>query len=213
MKIAASNMPVQRDREGQRRRHAFAFVKMSVFAGIRFQRLRHDAYVGDARLLHRIHDGRKSAERHILIGAHKDRIGSADRESSARSLAPISLMLIASLPRNTRCCLSMEITSRSSVISLTVFVFGTETSMPDCSTGAVIMKMISSTSTTSTSGVTLISASELCVRPRAIRECHYERLLPLPATRAAVGRRALDRVHHFEREIIHARAELANRAE
>ena len=34
------------------------------------------------------------------------------------------------------------------------------------------MKMISSTSTTSTSGVTLISASELCVRPCAIGERH-----------------------------------------
>ena len=59
----------------------------------------------------------------------------------------------------------MLMTMRSSVISLTVRVLGTLTSMPDCNTGAVTMKMISSTSTTSTSGVTLMSEIELCVRP------------------------------------------------
>ena len=77
------------------------------------------------------------------------------------SLAPISLMLMGSLPRNTRCCLLMLTTSRSSVISFTVRVLGTLTSMPDCSTGAVTMKMISSTRTTSTSGVMLISEREV----------------------------------------------------
>ena len=46
-------------------------------------------------------------------------------------------MLIASLPQKTRCCLSTLITSRSSVISLTVRVLGTLTSIPDCNTGAV----------------------------------------------------------------------------
>src|SRR5271157_5090961 len=56
-------------------------------------------------------------------------------------------------------------TSRCSVISFTVRVLGTATSIPDCSTGAVIMKITSSTSTTSTSGVMLISASELRVWP------------------------------------------------
>ncbi len=59
----------------------------------------------------------------------------------------------------------MVTTSRCSVISLTVRVLGTATSIPDCSTGAVIMKMTSSTSTTSTSGVMLISASEVRVWP------------------------------------------------
>jgi hypothetical protein len=59
----------------------------------------------------------------------------------------------------------MVMTVRSSVISFTVFVLGTLTSMPDCSTGAVTIKMISRTSTTSTSGVMLISASAVCVRP------------------------------------------------
>ncbi len=43
-------------------------------------------------------------------------------------------------------------------------VWGTWTSIPDCSTGAVSMKMMSSTSTTSTSGVMLISASAVWVR-------------------------------------------------
>ena len=47
---------------------------------------------------------------------------------------------------------------------LTERVCGTATSMPDCSTGAVSMKMMSSTSTTSTSGVMLISASAVWVR-------------------------------------------------
>src|ERR1035438_4829674 len=52
-----------------------------------------------------------------------------------------------------------------SVTSGPVGVLGTATSIPDCSTGAVIMKITSSTSTTSTSGVTLISASEVRVWP------------------------------------------------
>src|SRR5262252_6953550 len=44
-----------------------------------------------------------------------------------------------------------------------VFVFGTSTSMPDCRIGAVIMKIISSTSTTSMNGIMLISDSDVCV--------------------------------------------------
>src|ERR1700744_2559223 len=64
-------------------------------------------------------------------------------------------------------CWSRSIVStvRCSVISFTVLVFGTATSMPDCSTGAVIMKITSSTSTTSTSGEMLISASDVRVCP------------------------------------------------
>ena len=57
----------------------------------------------------------------------------------------------------------MVTTMRTSVSSLTVFVFGTSTSMPDCRIGAVIMKMISSTSTTSMNGTMLISESEVPV--------------------------------------------------
>src|SRR5262252_4061375 len=56
-------------------------------------------------------------------------------------------------------------TSRCSVISFTVFVFGTSTSIPDCRIGAVIMKIISNTSTTSMNGTMLISDSDDCVFP------------------------------------------------
>src|SRR5579863_9602720 len=62
----------------------------------------------------------------------------------------------------------MVTTSRCSLISRTVLVLGTAISMPDCSTGAVIMKITSSTSTTSTRGVMLMSARELWVRPRLL---------------------------------------------
>src|SRR5258707_2278689 len=54
-------------------------------------------------------------------------------------------------------------TSRSWFMSLTVRVLGTSTSMPDWRMGAVIMKMMSRTSTTSTKGTMLISESEVCV--------------------------------------------------
>src|SRR2546425_4350837 len=57
----------------------------------------------------------------------------------------------------------MVITKRSSAISFTVLVLGRSTSMPDCRIGAVIMKMTSSTSTTSTKGTMLISESEVPV--------------------------------------------------
>src|SRR6185312_12779530 len=50
--------------------------------------------------------------------------------------------------------------------------------MPDCSTGSVIMNMISSTSTTSTKGVMLISASEVRVFPLLLVKATLD--LPLP---------------------------------
>src|SRR5437660_2649292 len=62
-----------------------------------------------------------------------------------------------------RWALSTVTTRRSWLISLTVRVLGTSTSMPDCRMGAVIIKMMSSTSTTSTNGTMLISESEVCV--------------------------------------------------
>src|SRR5260221_13240903 len=62
-----------------------------------------------------------------------------------------------------RCALSTVTTRRSWLISFTVRVFGTSTSIPDCRIGAVIMKMISNTSTTSMKGTILMSASEVCV--------------------------------------------------
>src|SRR6266705_5766117 len=72
-------------------------------------------------------------------------------------------MLMGSLPRYTLCALSMVITKRCSVISCTVLVFGTSTSMPDWRIGAVIMKMMRSTRTTSMNGIILISESDVCV--------------------------------------------------
>src|SRR5713226_3556517 len=62
-----------------------------------------------------------------------------------------------------RWALSTVTTRRSWLISFTVRVLGTSTSMPDCRMGAVIMKMMSSTRTTSTKGTMLISESEVCV--------------------------------------------------
>jgi hypothetical protein len=56
-------------------------------------------------------------------------------------------------------------------MALTVLVLGNSTSMPDCNTGAVIMKMISSTSTTSTKGVTLMSDSEVPTWERRLGTC------------------------------------------
>src|SRR6185295_12035712 len=57
----------------------------------------------------------------------------------------------------------MFTTSLCSLISRMVFVLGTETSMPDCKIGAVIMNMISKTSITSTKGTMLMSESEVSV--------------------------------------------------
>src|SRR6266702_7072221 len=62
-----------------------------------------------------------------------------------------------------RCDLSMLTTRRSWLISLMVLVLGTSTSMPDWRMGAVIMKMMRRTRTTSTNGTMLISESEVCV--------------------------------------------------
>src|SRR5262245_33815703 len=62
-----------------------------------------------------------------------------------------------------RCDLSMLTTRRSWLMSLMVLVLGTSTSMPDCRMGAVIMKMMSNTRTTSTNGTMLISESDVCV--------------------------------------------------
>src|ERR1700674_607539 len=62
-----------------------------------------------------------------------------------------------------RCALSTVTTRRSWFISFTVRVFGTSTSMPDCRIGAVIIKMMSNTRTTSMKGTMLMSESEVCV--------------------------------------------------
>src|SRR5271167_1801497 len=45
--------------------------KMSTSATILLQRLGHDAHVGDARLLHRIHDSCERANGHVFVGTNK----------------------------------------------------------------------------------------------------------------------------------------------
>src|SRR5580658_10212231 len=104
----------------------------------------------------------------------------------------------------------MVSTCRCWVISFTLRVFGTETSMPDCSTGAVTMKIISSTRTTSTSGVILISASEVRVWP----ELAVKATCGLPLHRVLFGLRAdfFQAVEQFAREVVHARSKLAQRS-
>src|SRR5579863_6708957 len=59
----------------------------------------------------------------------------------------------------------MVMTTFSTSTAFTVCVLGRSTSMPDSRMGAVTIKMISSTSMTSTNGVTLISESDVRVRP------------------------------------------------
>ena len=46
--------------------------KISALAAMGIKRLRHDADVGDAGLLDRVHDGGKGAEGNIFIGANKN---------------------------------------------------------------------------------------------------------------------------------------------
>src|SRR5580700_3969951 len=96
----------------------------------------------------------------------------------------------------------MVTTTRATLISFTVFVFGRSTSMPDCSTGAVIMKIIRSTSTTSTSGTMLISASDVSV-------C-------LESWGMARGQLVINGFNHgqkLHREVIHAGGGAANLAQ
>src|SRR6202051_4316662 len=102
----------------------------------------------------------------------------------------------------------MVSTSRCWVISFTLRVFGTETSMPDCSTGAVTIKMISRTKTTSTSGVMLISASEVRVWP--VLAVKATRGLPLH--RFLFGTDLFQAIEKFPREVVHAGAELRQRS-
>jgi hypothetical protein len=76
-------------------------------------------HVGDARALQA--SITVAAEGHILVRANEDRLILRVADSLPKS-ALMSLMLMGSLPRKTRCCLLMLITMRSSVISLTVRV-------------------------------------------------------------------------------------------
>src|ERR1035441_4218007 len=112
----------------------------------------------------------------------------------------------------------MVTTRRCSVISLTVRVLGTETSIPDCKTGAVVMKMTSSTSTTSTSGVMLISASEVRVWPLLFEKAtvHLPGGLPAGFGRGGAGcarhnrrthRNLFQRVQQLAAKVVAARRE------
>ena len=122
-------------------------------------------------------------------------------------------MLMGLSPRKMFWSRSMVTTRRCSVISFTVRVLGMLTSIPDCKTGAVIMKMTSSTSTTSTSGVMLMSASEDSGAAVVSRESH---VLPLAAAlrAAAVPASAhgnlFQRVQQFAAEVVHGRSKDAN---
>src|ERR1700722_3753840 len=81
--------------------------------------------------------------------------------------------------------------------------------MPDCSTGAVTMKMTSRTRTTSTSGVMLISASEVRVWP----ELAVKATCGLPLHRILVGVQTdfFEAVEQFAGKVVHAGGKLAQR--
>src|SRR5579862_1210509 len=90
---------------------------------------------------------------------------------------------------------------RVSEISFTVCVFGRSTSMPDCRMGAVIMKMTSKTSMTSTKGTILMSARDVPVWRASWG-------IGLSLFRAALQVLFLDQRRDFQGEIVHARADL-----
>src|SRR5207248_1948077 len=83
-----------------------------------------------------------------------------------RMAAGSSLILTAFSLSQVVPSLVIETTGISLAFSLTGRTLGTSTSIPNSITWAVSMKMISSTSTTSTNGVTLISANVVVVARR-----------------------------------------------
>src|SRR5271154_3718254 len=123
-----------------------------------------------------------------------------------------SARLMGWSPKKTRCSLSIVTTWRCSVISRTVLVLGTATSMPDCRTGAEIMKITSSTSTTSTSGVMLISASAVWVRKPPLPPLTLKATGRLPfVSFSGLGCASACVFHIVEQlagEVVHARTEL-----
>src|SRR6516164_3235994 len=90
--------------------------------------------------------------------------------------------------------------------AFTVRVLGRSTSIPDSRIGAVSMKMMSNTSMTSTKGVTLISESDVRVRPwgvvkamtRVLCRAVLERLCEVP----------LRHVQELQPEVVHEDAQL-----
>src|SRR5260370_35907293 len=104
---------------------------------------------------------------------------------------------------------AMTTTGKSCTFSRMGLTFGTSTSSPNSITCAVSMKMISSTRTTSTSGTTLISASELTPRKRP--------RLPVPAelvveNAMSVIEASFHEIQELKDEIFHAGAEFLDRA-
>src|SRR6266545_3050327 len=111
-----------------------------------FERLGDNAYVGDAGPLYRVHYRGEGPEGNIFIGA--------DEDALAPGIADFGVQPLGNF-----------VDVHRIVSEIDSLVFGTLTSMPDCRMGAVTINITSSTSTTSTKGVTLISESELWVRP------------------------------------------------
>src|SRR5579872_2099002 len=103
--------------------------------------------------------------------------------------------------------LVIVITGSSFAVSFTAATLGTSTSMPNSMTWAVNMKMMSSTSTTSTNGVTLISA-RLPVPALRLRDPNP--LPPLTESAMLISETALRHIQKFHREIVHAGAHLTN---
>src|SRR5580698_385762 len=121
---------------------------------------------------------------------------------------PSSLILVACSLRYVVPSFCIWTTGSSCAVSLTYRVFGTSTCKPYSITCAVNMKIMSSTRTTSTNGVTLISARG--APPRLPRRDPK----PPPFTEKDMlfSETALGHVEEFEGEIVHARANLADAA-
>ena len=124
--------------------------------------LRHHADILDAGLPERVNYGRPASERHRFVASHIDglilRIVRL-RDDLLPDLVDVHWFVVqvdslAAVDRHHHSRLGQLFHG---------FVFGTSTSMPDCRIGAVIMKIISSTSTTSINGTMLISDSEVPV--------------------------------------------------
>src|ERR1035437_8981584 len=99
----------------------------------------------------------------------------------------------------------MVTTGSSWAVSFTACTLGTSTSMPNSITWAVSMKMISSTSTTSTNGVMLIS--DMLAPPPRRREPYP----PPPLTdnaMALLSETAFGQVQELHGKVVHARAYL-----
>src|ERR1035437_2383235 len=120
--------------------------------------------------------------------------------TAARSLMFTSLPLSVVLPS-----LVMVTTGISCAVSFTMRTLGTSTSMPNSITWAVSMKMMSSTSTTSTKGVTLISER---LAPPRLRDPNPPPLKEIAMALLSEG--ALGQVQELQRKVVHARADFAD---